>query len=138
MEKSGQSVIAKDVEITGTVKSGGSVHIDGKLDGELICQGDARVGQGAQIKGNLNANAIVVEGSIQGNLTAKDKIEMKSTAKVVGDIQSKRLAVEDGVTFMGKSEVNPGGSSAPGEAPPSGSKPPESKSPERVAASAGK
>lgn len=138
MEKSGQSVIAKDVEITGTVKSGGSVHIDGKLDGELICQGDARVGQGAQIKGNLNANAIVVEGSIQGNLTAKDKIEMKSTAKVVGDIQSKRLAVEDGVTFMGKSEVNPGGSTDSAAAPAAARSGESSKSAERVAAQATK
>ena len=114
MEKREESIIAQDVEIAGAIKSGGSVQFEGILDGELDCQGDVTIGTTAQIKGNLSANSVVVEGSIQGDITAADKIEMKSTATVVGDIQSKRLAVEDGVTFMGKSEVNPGSTSGVG------------------------
>jgi cytoskeletal protein CcmA (bactofilin family) len=43
---------------------------------------------------------------VNGNITAKDRIEMKSTARVTGDIRAKRLSVEDGVTFIGRSEVN--------------------------------
>ena len=105
-----QSVISSEVEITGTIKSSGSVRIDGKLDGELQCGGDAVIGQSAQIKGNLNVNSISVEGAINGNIIARDRIEMKSSARVMGDIKSKRLSVEDGVTFVGKSEVNPSGS----------------------------
>ncbi len=104
-----QSVIAADVEITGTIKSAGSVRVDGKLDGELHCTGDAVVGPDARIKGNLSVNAVSIEGAITGNVTAKDRIEMKSTARVTGDIRAKRLSVEDGVTFIGKSEVNPSG-----------------------------
>lgn len=107
-----QSLIAADVEIIGTIKSSSSVRIEGKLDGELICTADAIIGKSAVIKGNLQVNSVVIEGLIQGNVVAKDKIEMKSTAKVHGDINAKRLSVEDGVTFIGRSEVNPGGSSA--------------------------
>ncbi len=113
MENNGQSMIARGVEFTGTIKSEGALHIDGIIDGDLHCQGDVSVGKTAQIKGNIHSNSVVVEGSVSGNLTAKDKIDMKSSAKVTGDIQSKRLAVEDGVTFVGKSEVNPAGSSTP-------------------------
>jgi cytoskeletal protein CcmA (bactofilin family) len=102
-----QSVIASDVEINGTIRSTGSVRIDGKLEGELTSTGDAVIGKSAQVKGNVSANSVTIEGTIQGNITAKDKIEMKSTARVTGDISAKRLAVEDGVTFVGKSEVNP-------------------------------
>ena len=116
MENRAQSTISRGVEITGTIKSDGAVHIDGKIDGEILCQGKVTIGESAQIKGNIRSNVVVVEGSITGNLTAKDKIHMKSTAKVSGDIQSKRLAVEDGVTFVGNSEVNPVG--ATGGAPP--------------------
>jgi cytoskeletal protein CcmA (bactofilin family) len=105
-----KSLIAADVEITGTIKSSSGVRIEGKLDGELICSADAAIGKSAVIKGNLSVNSIVIEGLIQGNVTAKDKIEMKSTAKVHGDIVAKRLSVEDGVTFIGRSEVNPSGS----------------------------
>ena len=104
-----QSVIAADVEITGTIKSAGSVRIDGKLDGELHCSGDAIIGKDAKIKGNLTVNSATIEGTIAGNVTAKDRIEMKSSARVTGDIKSKRLSVEDGVTFIGRSEVNPSG-----------------------------
>ena len=55
---------------------------------------------------------MVIEGTINGSITAKDKIEMKAAARITGDIKSKRLAVEDGVTFLGKADVNPGGGSA--------------------------
>lgn len=102
-----QSIIASEVEITGTIKSTGSVRMDGKLDGELHCTGDAIIGKSAIIKGNLAVNSVTIEGTIQGNVVAKDRIEMKSTARVTGDIKSKRLSVEDGVTFVGRSEVNP-------------------------------
>lgn len=113
MENTGQSMIAKDMEITGTIKSSGSVHLDGKLDGEVLAQGDVVIGQSAVIKGNITSNAVTIQGTVNGNIVARDKIDMKSTAKVNGDIKSKRLAVEDGVTFVGKSEVNPSGASVP-------------------------
>lgn len=111
MENEQKTTIASDVEITGTVKSAGGLRIDGKLDGELNCKGDAVIGKSAAIKGNLSVNSVVIEGNIQGNVSAQDKIDMKASARVQGDIRSKRLAVEDGVTFVGKSEVNPSGQS---------------------------
>ncbi|NCC52238.1 MAG: polymer-forming cytoskeletal protein [Spartobacteria bacterium] len=108
-EVTAKSIIDSQVEITGTVKTPGGIQIDGKLQGDLECGGDAIIGKSAQIKGNLVVNAISIAGAINGNVTAKDRIEMKSTARVMGDIKAKRLAVEDGVTFVGKSEVNPTG-----------------------------
>ena len=116
---SAKSIIASEVEISGTIITTGSIRIDGKLEGELQSGGDVVIGKSAQIEGNLDVNSISVEGTIEGNITAKDKIELKSTAKVQGDIKSKRLSVEDGVTFVGRSEVNPGGAApaAPKAAP---------------------
>jgi len=83
----------------------------------LHCAGDAVIGKSAVIKGNLAVNAVTVEGTINGNITAKDRIEMKSSARVTGDIKSKRLSVEDGVTFVGRSEVNPSTPPAAGAIP---------------------
>lgn len=108
-----QSVITADVEIKGVIKSAGSVQLDGKLEGDLVCEGDAGIGSTATIKGTISANSIVVEGTVNGTITARDKIEMRSTARIMGDIKSKRLSVEDGVTFIGKSEVNPTGEPIP-------------------------
>lgn len=102
-----ESVIGSDVEITGTIKSNGTIRLDGKLDGELQCGGNAILGKSAQVKGNVTATSVTIEGKINGNILAKDKIEMKATATVNGDIKARRLSVEDGVTFVGRSEVNP-------------------------------
>lgn len=107
-----QSVITSEVEIKGVIKSSGSVRMDGKLDGDLACQGDSILGKTATMKGNISGNNVVVEGTINGTVAAKDKIEMKAAARIMGDIKSKRLAVEDGVTFVGKCDVNPGNTTA--------------------------
>lgn len=114
---SAQTVIAADAEIIGTVKSSGTIRIDGKLDGELHCEKDAVVGKSAIVKGNLNVNAAVVEGTVNGNIIARDRVELKSSAKLSGDLKAKRLVVEDGVTFVGRSEVSASGASAAPTAP---------------------
>ena len=110
------SFITADVEVVGTIKSSSAIRVDGTLEGELHCESDVAIGKTAQIKGNLSVNSISIAGSIEGNITAKDKIELKSTAKLHGDIKAKRLSVEDGVTFIGRSEVNPSGGAAPAPA----------------------
>lgn len=104
-----KSILSAELEVIGTIKTSGSVQIDGRVEGEVISQGDVILGKSGSVKGNLNVNSISVSGTIQGNITAKDRIELKSTARLMGDIKAKRLAVEDGVTFVGKSEVNPTG-----------------------------
>ena len=113
-----ESLIGSDVEIIGTIKSNGTVRLDGKLEGELQCGGNAILGKSAQVKGNVTATSVTIEGKINGNILAKDKIEMKATATVNGDIKARRLSVEDGVTFVGRSEVNP--NAAPSPIPPPG------------------
>ncbi len=109
-----KSVIAADVEFTGTIKCASEIRIDGKLEGELHCEKDVAIGKSAVIKGNMTVNSATVEGTVNGNVTARDRIELKASARLTGDIKSKRLTVEDGVTFVGRSEVNP--SAAPGQA----------------------
>ena len=108
-DKTPKTLIAEDIEITGSIKCASHVQFDGKLNGDLTCTGAALLGKTAVVKGNVSAESISISGTITGNITAKDRIEMKSTAKVQGDIRAKRLTVEDGVTFIGKSEVNPAG-----------------------------
>ncbi len=124
-----KTVIAEDIEIVGSVKAASDIHLAGKLNGDLNCNGNAIVGETANIKGNVSANATTVHGQVNGNITVKDRIELKATARLNGDIRAKRLSVEDGATFVGKSEVNPSGTpsgrqgesdEAPAEAPADG------------------
>ncbi|MEI7437286.1 MAG: polymer-forming cytoskeletal protein [bacterium] len=104
-----KTIIADDVEITGNLKCTGGVRLAGRLAGDLVCGGDVLVEKTSQVKGNLTVNTVTVYGRLAGNIVAKDRIELRSGARVTGDIKGKRLIVEDGVSFVGKSEINASG-----------------------------
>ncbi len=104
-----QSIITADAEVTGNIKTNGSLQIDGKVEGDVACGHDVVVGKTGSIKGNTTVNSIVVEGTIEGNITARERIELKSSTRMTGDMKAKRLAVEEGVAFSGKAEITPSG-----------------------------
>ena len=102
-----KNILNSDVEITGTLKFTGELTFDGKLNGDIASEGILHLGDNAVIKGNLNVNSVVLRGKINGNVTAKERIEIKAKTELFGDIRSAKLAIEEGVTFEGKTEVNP-------------------------------
>src|ERR1700720_589191 len=102
-----KNVLGTDVEVKGTLKFSGELAFDGKLDGEINSEGTLNLGDAAIVKGNINAHTVVVRGKINGNVTAREKIDLKSRTELFGDIRAAKLVVEEGVTFVGKSEVNP-------------------------------
>ncbi|MGH7993666.1 MAG: bactofilin family protein [Limisphaerales bacterium] len=104
---SSKNVLNSDVEIKGNIKFPGELNMDGKLDGEIHTDGTLHLGDNAVINGNINAQSVVIRGKVHGNINAKEKIEIKSKAELLGDIRATKLVIEEGVTFVGKTEVNP-------------------------------
>src|SRR6266436_7670710 len=102
-----KNVLNSDVEIKGTLKFSGELTFDGNLDGDINSEGSLNLGDNAVVKGNLNVHNVVVRGKINGNIVAKEKIDIKSKAELFGDVRTPKLVIEEGVTFVGKSEVNP-------------------------------
>ena len=102
-----KNILNSDVEITGTLQFKGELTFDGKLNGDIASEGILNLGDNAVIKGNLNVNSVVLRGKINGNVTANERIEIKAGTELFGDIRSAKLAIEEGVTFEGKTEVNP-------------------------------
>ena len=102
-----KNVLNSDVELKGTLKFSGELTFDGKLDGDVNSEGSLTLGDNAVVKGNINVNSIVVRGKVNGNVTAREKIDIKSKTELFGDIRAPKLVIEEGVTFVGKSEVNP-------------------------------
>jgi len=119
---SSKNVLNSDVEIKGNIKFSGELSLDGKLDGEIHTDGTLQLGDSAVINGNINAQTVVIRGKVHGNVSVKDKIEIKSKAELFGDIRASKLVIEEGVTYVGKTEVNPNKvtptpSARPGESP---------------------
>jgi cytoskeletal protein CcmA (bactofilin family) len=104
---SSKNVLGGDVEIKGNLKFSGELTFEGKLDGEIQTDGTLQLGDTAVINGNINAQNVVVRGKVNGNIVAKEKIDIKSKTELFGDIRASKLAIEEGVTFVGKTEVNP-------------------------------
>jgi cytoskeletal protein CcmA (bactofilin family) len=102
-----KNVLNSDVELKGTLKFSGEMTFDGKLDGDIVSEGTLNLGDNAVIKGNINVNSVVMRGKVNGNVSAKEKIDIKTKAELFGDIRAPRLVIEEGVTFVGKSDINP-------------------------------
>ncbi len=102
-----KNVLTSDVEIKGNLKFTGELTFEGKLDGEIHSEGTLNLGDSAVVNGNIHAQSVIVRGKINGNITAKEKIDIKAKTELFGDIRASRLAIEEGVTFVGKTEVNP-------------------------------
>jgi cytoskeletal protein CcmA (bactofilin family) len=102
-----KNLLNNDVEIKGNIKFAGELTFDGKLEGDVQSDGVLNMGENANLNGNVNAQSVVARGKITGNITAKDKIEIKARTELFGDIRAAKLVIEEGVTFVGKIEVNP-------------------------------
>lgn len=102
-----KNVLNSDVEVKGTLKFSGDLTFDGKVDGDINSDGILNLGDNAVVKGTIDVGSVVVRGKITGNIMAKDKIELKAKTELFGDVRASKLVIEEGVTFVGKTEVNP-------------------------------
>jgi cytoskeletal protein CcmA (bactofilin family) len=100
-----KNVLANDVEIKGSIKFSHDLIIDGKIEGEVISDGSLTVGENALIKGEVKTRSVIIFGKVEGNITVAERCELKSNAILVGDIAAGTLAIEEGATFMGQSQV---------------------------------
>ena len=106
-EISGKNLLSADVEIKGSIKFQNELTIDGKVEGEIISTGTLTVGENAEIRGEIRTKSATVLGKVHGNITVDERCELKARAVLHGDLKAARLAIEEGATFVGKSEVSP-------------------------------
>jgi len=94
----GKDILSSDVEIKGSIKVEGDINSDGVLT----------VGENAEIRGEIKTESITVYGKVHGNITVGERCELKSKCVLQGDLKAARLIIEEGATFIGKSEVTTG------------------------------
>jgi cytoskeletal protein CcmA (bactofilin family) len=108
-ENTGKDVLSSDVEIKGSIKFQKELLIDGKVEGEINSDGVLTIGENADIRGEIKTKSITVYGKVQGNITVGERCELKSRCALQGDLKAARLVIEEGATFIGKSEVTSSG-----------------------------
>lgn len=106
---SSKNILASDVEIKGTIRFESELIFDGKIEGEIVSEaGSLTLGKNANVQGEVKTKAVVLHGSVTGNITVSERAELKASSQLTGDLTAQRIIIEEGATFVGKSEVTPG------------------------------
>jgi len=93
------SRIEKATTITGNIISETDLRIDGNMDGTVTTKGKIVIGKEAKVKGTINCQNADVEGSFSGEVNVIDRLNLKSTCNVEGDVRVGKLIVEAGALF---------------------------------------
>lgn len=99
--------LSSDVEVKGTLKFQNDLVFDGKIEGEIVSNATLTIGKSAHVQGEVKSKSVIIHGSVQGNIDAAERVELKATGQLLGDLRAGRIIIEDGATFVGKSEVSP-------------------------------
>ena len=91
----------KGSRVNGQLSFQGAVRIDGSVDGEIQCQGTLTIGEGADIRAKISGRVVIVRGKVEGNVTAKERLELIAPARLIGNVDTPRLLVTEGVVFDG-------------------------------------
>lgn len=94
--------------LEGKLTYDGSVHVDGRAEGELHVTGNIDVASGAAVKALLEGANVTLKGQVEGAVTARDKLTLSKNAKLQGDIFVRRLQIEDGATLNGHVRMGEG------------------------------
>ena len=98
--------IGKSIVINGELSGSEDLTIEGKVEGKIELRDHVlTVGANGKIKAQVTAKAIVVLGQVQGNLTATEKVDIKDSGSVEGDIVAPRVAIADGSHFRGSIDM---------------------------------
>ena len=100
-----KAFLGQGAEFEGKLIFNGSVRIDGKFQGEIFGQGSLVVGQGATVKADIAVKSIYISGEVQGKIEVKEKMNIHSTGKFLGDVRTPVFIMEEGAIFDGMSHM---------------------------------
>jgi cytoskeletal protein CcmA (bactofilin family) len=101
------TVIGQGTTIKGEMQFEGSARILGGFEGKIVAGGDLEIGQTAECKADLEADRVIIDGSIRGNIKARQQLTLTAHARVTGDLVAGTLVVTDGASFVGHCSVGP-------------------------------
>lgn len=99
------AIIDKGCRFEGNLSFNGIVRISGVVTGSIFSNDTLIISEGAIINADINANVILISGSVKGNLKATSRVEIRKPARFEGTVTSPSLIVEEGVIFHGVTKM---------------------------------
>jgi len=100
--------IMEGTSIEGEIRSDSNIRVDGRVKGTVNARGRVIVGQTGVIEGEVICQSSDIEGTVIGKINCQDLLSLKATAKLQGDINTKKLAIEPGAVFTGNCSMGGG------------------------------
>jgi cytoskeletal protein CcmA (bactofilin family) len=100
-----ETVIGRNTSIKGTISGSGNIRIDGTVEGEILSDGDVVVGEQGVVTAAIKAANVFISGSVKGNINADGKLSITSTGRLVGDVSTLSLSIDEGASFKGNSNM---------------------------------
>ena len=101
-----KAFLGKGAEFHGKLILDGSVRIDGEFRGEALGSGTLIIGEGAYAEADIAIDNVVISGEVRGNLNIKNRTEISSTGKVVGNVKTALLVVREGAIIDGACQMS--------------------------------
>lgn len=98
--------IGKSVLVKGELSGSEDLYLDGEVEGSILLKDHSLiVGPHGRVRANIQARDVVVHGKVDGNIRGTERVELKKSAVLVGDISTQRIIVEDGAFFKGAVDI---------------------------------
>jgi cytoskeletal protein CcmA (bactofilin family) len=94
--------LGSDPEFEGRLSFSGAVRIDGAFKGEIVSEGTLIVGETARMASEIDVAHIIISGEVHGNITAQKRLEVRAPGRIIGNIQSPTITIDEGVVFEGQ------------------------------------
>jgi cytoskeletal protein CcmA (bactofilin family) len=100
------ATIGKAVKIVGQIYTKEDLNVDGDVEGTIeSTENKVTIGTTGRVQASVKAREVVIFGQVQGNVEAADKVDIRREAKLVGDITTARISIEDGALFKGSIDI---------------------------------
>jgi cytoskeletal protein CcmA (bactofilin family) len=100
------ATIGKSVKVVGQIFSKEDLYVDGDLEGSVeALEHRLTIGPNGTVHAGIKAREVLALGTVHGNVEAAEKIEIRKDAKLVGDIRTARIIIEDGAYFKGSIDI---------------------------------
>lgn len=105
----GRAYLDRGCRISGKLFFEGPIKIDGQVDGEISSTAALTIGETAVVTAQIKAASVVVAGKTSGDIVASERLEIRPSAKVLGNLTSPVLVVHEGAMFEGHCSMQPAG-----------------------------
>jgi cytoskeletal protein CcmA (bactofilin family) len=100
------ATIGKSVKIVGQIFTKEDLYVDGDVEGTIESQENkVTIGPNGRVQASIRAREVIILGQVQGNVETTDKVDIRKDAKLVGDIITARISIEDGALFKGSIDI---------------------------------